>query len=97
MIGTTSIRAFVGAIAALALGVLGWIISLPSMAECRASGRVVDPTERHCTSGTGYQQLQEHAAFHAVQVVVYCAVLVGGAYIIYRVMRRRPRSVAPTG
>ena len=94
---TASIRVFVGALAALSLGVLAWIISLPSMAECRASGRVVDPTERHCTSTTGYEQLQEHAAFHAVQVVVYCAVLLVGAYIIYRVMRRRPRTVAPTG
>ena len=94
MNGTRSIRILVGAVAVLSVGVLVWIISLPSMAECRASGRVVDPTERHCTSGSGFQQLQEHATFHAVQVVVYCAVLLVGAYIIYRMVRRK--SLAPT-
>lgn len=67
---------------------LAWIISLPDMVECRASGRIVDPTERHCLSGTTYQQLQEHAMFHAVHVVVISLVALTGAYVVYRLFRR---------
>ena len=96
MKGTPAIRILIGAVAVVSLGVLGWIISLPSMAECRASGRIVDPTERHCNSGAGYQQLQEHATFHAVQVVVCLAVFLVGAYLIYRMLRRRVHSTALT-
>jgi len=95
MKGRTSLRIFIGALAVSAVGASMWIISLPDKAECRASGRIVDPTERHCTSSTGYQQLQEHATFHAIQIVVPSLVVLAGAYIIYRIIRRR-RMVAPT-
>jgi hypothetical protein len=89
------VRILVGALAVPAAGALAWIVSLPNKEECRASGRTVDPTERHCTSATGYQQLQEHATFHASQVVVLALVVVTGAYIVYRLTRRWWRRVAP--
>jgi len=84
------VRILIGALIVSAIGVAAWIISLPNMAECRASGRVVDPTERHCESGgpATYQQLQEHATMHAAQVVIYAFVVVAGAYVIYRIVRR---------
>ncbi len=47
---------------------LTWIVSLPNKAECVASGHAVDPTERHCEVAGSYQQLQEHAIFHATEV-----------------------------
>lgn len=55
--------------AIIALAGFGWVFSLPSKKECAASGRVVDPTERHCLDGAGYQQLEEHALFHSAEVV----------------------------
>ena len=96
MKGRTSVRILVAALAVAAVGAATWIISLPDKAECRASGRVVDPTDRHCISATGYQQLQEHATFHAIHVVLVGLVVLVGAYIIYRIIRRRSRRVAPT-
>ena len=96
MKGRPSVRILIGALAVPAAGAATWIISLPDKAECRASGRIVDPTDRHCTSATGYQQLQEHATFHAIQVVLVSLVILAGAYIIYRIIRRRSRQVAPT-
>jgi hypothetical protein len=95
MKGRTSVRILVAALAVAAVGAATWIISLPDKAECRASGRVVDPTDRHCISATGYQQLQEHATFHAIHVVLVSLVVLVGAYIIYRIIRRRSRRVAP--
>jgi hypothetical protein len=71
----------------------GWVFSLPSKAECVASGRIVDPTERHCQDPTGYQQLEEHALFHSTQVVMGAAVLLGAGYAVFRFRRRR--SVTP--
>jgi hypothetical protein len=84
------VRVVIGALVVIAAGVAAWIISLPNIAECRALGRVVDPTERHCESGgpATYQQLQEHATMHAAQVVMYAFVVLGGAYVIYRLVRR---------
>ncbi len=89
---TTSVRILIGGLSLVAIGAAAWIISLPNMAECRASGRVVDPTERHCESGATYQQLQEHATLHAVQVVVLFLAALLGAYILYVIIRwlRRP-------
>ena len=74
----------------------GWVFSLPSKAECVASGRVVDPTERHCESAEGYQQLQEHALFHSRDVVLGTAILgaIGYGFGFYR--RRRSQRVTPT-
>ena len=73
----------------------GWVFRLPSKAECVASGRKVDPTERHCESATGFVQLQEHALFHSREVVLGTAILValGYAVVVYR--RRRSQRVTP--
>lgn len=90
-----TIRIIIGALAAVAIGAAVWIISLPNMAECRASGRIVDPTERHCESGATFQQLQEHATFHAIQIVVPFLVALAGAYILYRIIRRLRRPTTP--
>ena len=80
---------FVAAILVLAAAVgFGWVFSLPSMGECRASGRIVDPTERHCESADGYVQLQEHALFHTRDVVLAFLVLLGVGYGVYRWRRR---------
>ena len=71
----------------------GWILSLPNKAECAASGRAVDPTERHCLSAAGFQQLEEHAAFHASQVALLAGVVLAAAYAVYR-YRRAPARAA---
>lgn len=84
----TVVRSLLGVLIVSAIAATAWIISLPSIAECRLSGRVVDPTERHCESGTTYQQLQEHATFHATQIVVLAVVVLAAAYSIYRLIRR---------
>ena len=88
MTGRTSVRILIGTLAVIAIAAAAWIISLPNMAECRASGRVVDPTERHCEAGATFQQLQEHATFHAVQVVILFFAALLGAYGLYRIIRR---------
>jgi hypothetical protein len=74
----------------------GWVFSLPSKAECVASGRVVDPTERHCESPGGFVQLEEHALFHSRDVVLGTAILValGYGFVVFR--RRRSRRDTPT-
>lgn len=66
-----------------------WIVSLPNKAECVASGRAVDPTERHCEAAGGYRQLQEHAMFHATEVGLGVAILLVSGYGIRRALRRR--------
>jgi hypothetical protein len=85
---SNSIRIVSGVLAAIAVAAAVSIVRLPNMAECRASGRIVDPTERHCESGATFQQLQEHATFHAIQVVILFFAGLAGAYIIYRIIRR---------
>jgi hypothetical protein len=75
---------------------LAWVITRPTRAECRASGRIVDPTERHCNAGASYAQLQEHAWFHAREVVLGAAILWTGAYLLHRRQRRRHGDRAPT-
>jgi hypothetical protein len=80
----------------VAIGAFAWIFSLPSKAECAASGRVVDPTVRHCdTPGGGFQQLEEHALFHASQVLLYAAVLPAGGLAVRFYVRRRSRRAPP--
>lgn len=90
-----TVRILIGVLAATAIGAAAWIISLPNMAECRASGRIVDPTERHCESGATHQNLQEHATLHAMQVVVLFLAALAGAFILYRIIRRLSRPAAP--
>ena len=80
-------RILIAAVLLLAAGAV--ILSrFPSAASCRSSGRVVDPTGRHCLDATGYVQLREHVLFHTQHVVVLFAV--AGALVWgYRVLRRR--------
>jgi hypothetical protein len=79
-----------------AIAALTWIVSLPNKAQCAASGRTVDPTERHCEAAGGYQQLQEHATFHATQVALGLSVLFARGYAVRRVVRRRSAGNSPT-
>ena len=74
----------------------GWVFSLPSKSECIASGRSVDPTERHCESSAGYEQLQEHALFHSREAALGAAILPATGYAVQRYRRRRPSDVSPT-
>jgi hypothetical protein len=84
---------FVVALLALAALVGGaWVFSLPTKAECVASGRVVDPTERHCEYSGGYQQLQEHALFHSREAIVAGLIILGISYGISRYRRRRSKA-----
>jgi hypothetical protein len=81
------------AIAALVGAV--WVFSLPTKADCVASGRVVDPTERHCESAGGYQQLREHAFFHSREAILAGAIVLGVSYGISRYRRRRAKPSTP--
>jgi hypothetical protein len=89
------VRVLTGMIILAAVIGFGWIFSLPNKTECAASGRVVDPTERHCQDSTGYQQLQEHALFHSREVVLATAVLLAVGYGVHRMRRRRSAVPAP--
>jgi len=81
----------------VAIAAFTWISSFPTQAECVASGRVVDPTERHCQTVSGYEQLQEHVWFHATPVLLGAAILLAGGYGGRRYyLRRRLREAAPT-
>ena len=82
-------RIIIGILGLAAVVGMAWVFSLPDKAECVASGRVVDPTERHCQDAGGYQQLQEHALFHTRDVALGVGVLVAVGYAVYRVARRR--------
>ncbi len=79
-----------------ALAGFGWVFSLPDKAECVASGRVVDPTERHCEDARDFQQLQEHALFHSGEVVLAAGLLLGVGYGVHRYRRRPARASTPT-
>lgn len=84
------LRLLAALLSAMAIATLVYLGTLPSKAECRATGRTVDPTERHCESGAEYVQLREHAAFHASQAGLAVLVfLAGGLAITYSVRRRR--------
>lgn len=83
------------ALVVAAIAGFGWVFSLPSKAECIASGRVVDPSERHCESPDGYVQLEEHALFHSRDVVLGAGILVALGYGIVVLRRRRARGAPP--
>lgn len=87
-------RHFARLVGVIAIAGVAWIFSLPDRVECAASGRVVDPTERHCVAAGGFQQLQEHALFHASQVIVGAGILMAAVYVVYRY--RRSMQSAPT-
>lgn len=82
-------RVFVMCVGLAVLVGFGWVFSLPSKSECTASGRRVDPTERHCESTSGYVQLQEHALFHSRESVLGAVLLVATVYGVQRFRRRR--------
>ena len=75
-----AISAFIG---------IGWVVTLPNRAQCAASGRVVDPSERHCEAAGGYVQLREHALFHSREVALGAALLWVAAYLLHRRSQRR--------
>lgn len=83
-----------GLLCLIAIGAAGWIASLPGKAECVASGRIVDPTQRHCEAPGGFQQLQEHALFHASEVVLGTLALLAGGYLVRHYVRRRSAGAA---
>lgn len=89
-------RVLTGIIILAAVIGFGWVFSLPSKTECVASGRIVDPTERHCQDSAGYQQLQEHALFHSREVVLGAGVILAVGYGVHRFRRRRRAAPAPT-
>lgn len=83
----------------LALGAIAailWVVSLPNRSECLASGRTVDPTERHCVAADGYHQLEEHAWFHSREVILGTTIVWIAAYLIHRRSRRRSRTLSTT-
>lgn len=82
-------RVVAGLVALLALIGAVWVFTLPNKAACIASGRVVDPTERHCESPSGYQQLREHALFHSREAILAGALVLGVTYAITRARRGR--------
>lgn len=88
-------RFFGGFLVIVAIVAFAWIVSLPDQAECVASGRTVDPTERHCVSVTGYEQLQGHATFHATQVALVVSAVLAGGYVVRRYLRRGSSGGAP--
>ena len=83
-------RYVAGFLAIAAIVGFGWVFALPDKAQCVASGRTVDPTERHCDAADGsFQQLEEHALFHSRDVVLGVTVLLGIGFGIARLVRRR--------
>lgn len=82
-------RCFNAALTVAALVGLWWVLNLPNKQECLASGRIVDPTERHCESVSGFQQLEEHVWFHSREVVLGAALLWGGAFLLHRRQKRK--------
>ena len=90
-------RLLAGILSLVALAAFTWISTFPTKAECVASGRVVDPTERHCQTANGYEQLQEHVWFHTTPVLLGAGILGAGGYLGRRYyLRRRARESAPT-
>ena len=91
------LRLIAGVLGLVAIAAFAWISSFPTKAECVASGRVVDPTERHCQTVNGYEQLQEHVWFHTTPVLLGAGILVAGGYVGRRYyLRRRSTKAAPT-
>ena len=70
------------------------LLLFPTRERCRASGRVVDPTGRHCVADDGYVQLREHVLFHASEAVVILGIAVALGSLGYWVARRRSRPPA---
>lgn len=84
-----------GALVAITLCYVLFLQQFPNEADCTASGRVVDPTHRHCEADGGYVQLREHVILHSWEVFFYVG-MVGAvgllAWRIRRYSRRRPHA-----
>jgi len=72
------------------------LLRFPTKAACRASGRVVDPTERHCVAADGFEQLREHVLFHLTEVVVLAAALAALVAAARWLRRRRGALRSPS-
>jgi hypothetical protein len=84
----------IGILVALAVLSFSILQLFPNKAACIASGRTVDPTERHCEGPNGYVQLREHVLFHAREPVLF-VLFVGAAVYFVRYRRRKAQSSAP--
>ena len=77
-------------IAGFAVGLV-WLWRLPNAETCSLTGRMVDPTRRHCVALDGsYVQLREHARLHATEVA-WVLLLIGSAVFLLRRVVRRAR------
>ena len=89
------LRVIVPLVAALVVAGGLALASFPSMAACRASGRLVDPTERHCVLADGsgaFVQLREHVLFHTVHVLT----LLAAAALLVLIVTWLRRAIART-
>ena len=84
LLATRRVRQALLAILALGALGLGLLAPFPTRERCRASGRAVDPTGRHCVASDGYVQLREHVLFHTAEVVA-----LGGAALALGLVGRR--------
>jgi hypothetical protein len=62
-------RGLIALAALLAVGI-GILLTLPTEEACRASGRAVDPTHRHCVAGASSVELRELNLGHATDPIV---------------------------
>ncbi|MGH8678417.1 MAG: hypothetical protein ACREUQ_08725 [Burkholderiales bacterium] len=59
-----------------------WLWRLPTEEVCSRTGRIVDPTHRHCVALDGsYVQLREHMEGHATEAV-WLLLLIGSAVFL---------------
>jgi hypothetical protein len=86
------VRYVIGLLAVAAIGGGAWMLTLPTKEQCRATGRIVDPTERHCEAAGGYVQLREHALFHTREPALAAVLILGVSWAISRRRRRRARA-----
>ena len=76
-------------IALLVLGYIGFLQLFPNEADCVASGRIVDPTHRHCEAAAGsYVQLREHVMLHTWEALFYAAIVAGIGFAAWYLRRR---------
>jgi hypothetical protein len=68
------------------------IIRMPSAADCRDGGGMIDSTFRNCISPAGTVRLREHVVGHLIEFLplVLVVVIVGG--VIHHRMRTRRSS-----
>lgn len=77
-----------GAVVAFGLCYFLFLRQFPNETECAASGRVVDPTHRHCEAAGGYVQLREHVILHSWEALFYIGMVGAVGLIAWRIRRR---------